>query len=198
MCDKKIVPDKNGKLLTTATLARLSLSSEWRKIKKNSAELLKIISAKGLLEKFPYPCSDCDSDCEEMRIRPAYYYTQSAVIPYRYNKGKLQILLILSSKKNHYVLPKGIKEPGLTPRESAALEEAGIKGKIAADAMASYQYEKWKATTTVAVYPMEVTQMIDEKHRGRKWVSPKVAAEKLFQPALKTMVLELKQYLANT
>ena len=198
LCDKKIALPKDGKLLATATLAHLSLSCQWRKITKNSARLVKIQRAKSLPKKFPYP----SFDGKEKRIRPAYYYNQSSVIPYRYNKGKLEILLILSSKKNHYVVPKGIKEPGLTPRESAekeALEEAGIKGRVAVNPIGFYTYEKWKATCTVSVYPMEVTFMLDEKdweeqHRGREWVKPGIAVEKLFQPALKPMILDLIGY----
>ena len=48
---------------------------------------------------------------------------------------------------------KGIKDPGLSPRESAAkeaLEEAGIEGEIADAALGSYTCEKWGATCTVA------------------------------------------------
>lgn len=198
LCDKKIPVPEDGKLLPTATLAHLSLSRPWKKIKKNAAKLLKIQRASLLPEKFPYPAFDSN----EHRIRPAYYYNQSSVIPYRYHKGKLEILLILSSKKKHYVIPKGIKEPGLSPRESAAqeaLEEAGVEGKVAVNPIGFYTYQKWEATCTVTVYPMLVTRMIDEehweeKHRGREWFKPDVASEKLFQEALKPMVLDLKDY----
>lgn len=195
LCHKKITIPEDGKLLPTATLAYLSLPCEWRKIKKNSATLLKIQRSKFLPKKFPYPSFDGN----EQRIRPAYYYTQSSVIPYRYDKGELEILLILSSKKKHYVIPKGIKEPGLSARESAekeALEEAGIKGKVALHPIGSYTCNKWEATCTVSVYPMEVTFVLDEedweeKHRTREWFKPDIAAKKLFQPALKPMVINL-------
>lgn len=198
LCDKKIVLPDDGKLLATATLAHLSLSCQWREINKNTAKLVKIQRARDLPKKFPYP----SFDGVEKRIRPAYYYNQSSVIPYRYKKGELEILLIKSSKKNHYVVPKGIKEPGLSPRESAekeALEEAGIEGRVAIDPIGFYTYEKWQATCTVSVYPMEVTFMLDEKdweekHRGREWLKPEVAAEKLFQPALKPMIFDLPGY----
>ncbi len=198
LCDEKITIPDDGKLLPTATLAHLSLSCQWNKIRKNSAKLVKIQRPKTLAKKFPYPSFDSD----EQRIRPAYYYTQSSVIPYRYNKGELEVLLILSSKKKHYVIPKGIKEPGLSLRESAekeALEEAGVKGKVAIHPIGSYNYEKWEATCTVNVYPMEVTFILDEKdwqerHRTREWHKPDAASEKLFQQALKPMVLDLIDY----
>jgi len=198
LCDEKITIPDDGKLLPTATLAHLSLSCQWNEIRKNSAKLVKIQRPKTLAKKFPYPSFDSD----EQRIRPAYYYTQSSVIPYRYNKGELEVLLILSSKKKHYVIPKGIKEPGLSLRESAekeALEEAGVKGKVAIHPIGSYNYEKWEATCTVNVYPMEVTFILDEKdwqerHRTREWHKPDAASEKLFQQALKPMVLDLIDY----
>jgi phosphohistidine phosphatase len=199
LCDKKIALPEDGKLLPTATAAHLLLSCEWKKINKNSAQLITIQRAKKLPKTFPYPAYDG----REQRIRPAYYYTQSSVLPYRYNKDKLEILLILSSKKKHFVIPKGIQEPGLSARESAekeALEEAGIKGKIAVHPIGSYIYEKWQAPCSVTVYPMEVTSMLDEndweeKHRGREWVSTDVASEKLLQDALKPMVLDLFRFI---
>ena len=70
------------------------------------------------------------------------------------------------------------------------------------DSIGSYNYQKWGARCDVIVYAMEVTEMIDEKlweekHRGREWFTPEKAAEKLFQVALKPMVLELKQLLKH-
>ncbi|MDX2505344.1 MAG: histidine phosphatase family protein [Gammaproteobacteria bacterium] len=198
LCKEKVAIPADGKLLATATLAHLNLSFPWRKIEKNCAKLVEIKRPKSLPKKFPYPAFDG----QEQHIRPAYYYTQSSVIPYRYNKGKLEILLISSSKNKHYVIPKGIKDPGLSLRESAAkeaLEEAGVKGIVAEQPIGFYTYEKWQATCTVTVYPMEVTSIIDkqhwqEKHRGREWFKPDVASEKLFQQALKPMVLDLNGY----
>jgi phosphohistidine phosphatase len=186
---------EDGKLLPTATLARLQMPDDWRTLAAGCARLLSITRPATLPRKFPYPAPDG----RELRDRPAYYYTQSSVIPYRVRNGKAEILVIASSKKNHLVVPKGIKEPGLTPRESAAveaLEEAGIEGEIGDTALGSYTCKKWGATCTVAVYPMRVTRMIDtkeweESHRGRRWVSPKKAASELHQKKLKPLVKKL-------
>lgn len=198
ICDENITVADDGKLLATATLAHLSVSCQWKKIEQNTAKLITIQRAKNLAKKFPYPSYDGN----ELRKRPAYYYTQSSVIPYRYNDGELEVLLISSSKNNHYVVPKGIKDPGLSLRESAAkeaLEEAGVKGKVALHPIDAYSYEKWGASCTVSVYPMEVTYILDEahwqeKHRGREWLTPDVASEKIFQQALKPMLLDLADY----
>jgi phosphohistidine phosphatase len=188
------VPE-DGKLLPTGTLARLQMPADWGALTAGCARLVSITRPATLPEKFPYPAPDG----KELRDRPAYYYTQSSVIPYRVRDGKPEILLIASSKKNHLVVPKGIKEPGLTPRESAAmeaLEEAGIEGEIGDVELGSYTCEKWGATCTVAVYPMKVTHVIrkkewEESHRGRSWVSPEKAARKLRQKALRPLVKKL-------
>ena len=67
-----------------------------------------------------------------MRSVPEYFYTQSAVIPFREQNGEFQVMLITSRKKKRWVIPKGVKEPELSAPASAAneaMEEAGIRGK---------------------------------------------------------------------
>jgi phosphohistidine phosphatase len=185
----------DGKLLPTATLARLAMPDDWQELHAGSAQLLSITRPGELPKKFPFPFPDGP----ERRDRPAYYYTQSSVIPYRLQNGRPEILIVSSSKRKHWVVPKGIKEPGLSPQESAAreaLEEAGVEGRVADDALGSYRCEKWGATCTVEVFPMEVTRVIpeqewEERHRGREWVTPEVAQQRLRQAELKPLVAAL-------
>jgi len=199
LSDKKIPLSADGKLLTTATAAHLSLSCPWNKIESSCAELISIQRAKKLPEGFPYP----DFNSTEQRIRPAYYYSQSSVIPYRYHKGKLEILLVLSSSKKHYIIPKGIIEPGLSARESAAkeaLEEAGIKGNTTLEPVAHYYYRKWQARCKVSVYLMEVIGMLneddwEESYRSRQWFKVDIAAQKIKQQALKPILIDLNKLL---
>ncbi|MCK5696751.1 MAG: phosphohistidine phosphatase SixA [Gammaproteobacteria bacterium] len=202
LCEEKIERTHKGKLLTTTALAHLSLSVSWDKLlgelTKKSAKLMSIQRSKQLPKTFPYPYAD-GRKCREQRIRPAYYYTQSSIIPYRYQQGELEILVVLSSQEKHYVVPKGIKELGMSLKESAekeALEEAGIKGRVSAEPIGVYYYQKWQARTNVTVYAMEVTVMLDEqewseKHRGRHWVNADKAVQKLKEQALKPMILSL-------
>jgi phosphohistidine phosphatase len=186
---------EDGKLLPTATLARLQMPADWRALIAGCARLESITRPGSLPKKFPYP----GPDGKERRDRPAYYYTQSSVIPYRVRDGKPEILVIASSKKHHLVVPKGIKDPGLSPQESAAkeaLEEAGIEGEVTETALGSYRCEKWGATCTVDVYAMKVTRVIaeqewEESHRGRQWVSPEMAASQLKQEELRPLVKKL-------
>lgn len=192
----EVVPvPEDGKLLPTATLARLQMPVDWRALVAGCARLDSITRSGTLPKKFPYPTPDG----KELRDRPAYYYTQSSVIPYRVRDGKAEILVIASSKKHHLVVPKGIKDPGLSPQASAAreaLEEAGIEGEVAETALGSYSCEKWGATCTVVVYPMKVTRLIaeekwQENHRGRQWVSPARAVSQLQQKQLGPLVEKL-------
>lgn len=179
------VPEnEKGGILTPASLAWLKLDCSWEELGSATAELVEIVDPKTLPREFPFP----DINGEERRVRPAYYYSQSSVIPYRVTKKQgLQVLIVSSSKKKHWVIPKGIHDPGLTAQESAAkeaLEEAGVQGTVAQKEIGHYSYPKWDAVCQVKVYPMKVEHVLDEvdweeRHRGRRWVSPKQAMKML-------------------
>ncbi len=152
---------------------------------------LRDVSHPGTLPKFfPYP----NVNGIELRRRPAYYYSQSAVIPYRLEDEKLQLLIVSSGGRKHWGFPKGICEPGLTPQESAAneaKEEAGVLGDVENKIASRFQYQKWGANCDVAVYFMSVRCELPksewlESHRLKKWVSPTEAKQ----------ALKLKQFCA--
>lgn len=196
LTDETVALPEDGKLMPTATLARLQVQADWPLLQAGCARLLSLTRPDTLPKKFPYPAADG----KELRDRPAYYYTQSSVIPYRMRDGQVEVLVIASSKKNHLVIPKGIREPGLSPQASAAkeaLEEAGVEGEVAEVAIGSYHYEKWGASCSVSVYPMKVIRMVpddewEERHRGRQWLSIKKAARQLKQAQLGPMLKKLE------
>ncbi len=187
----------DGKLMPTATLAIFSVAEEWSALSAGGGHLEEIVRPNQLPKKFPFPAPDGP----ESRDRPAYYYSQSSVIPYRRVEGRLEILVIASSKNKHWVVPKGIIDPGLSPQESAkkeALEEAGAEGEPTAEALGDYRYEKWGATCTVSVYPMAVSRLLpadewEEEHRGRGWVSPEEAMKRVKQQELVPMIRQLAE-----
>ncbi len=189
----------DGKLLPTATLAHLEFDTPWRQLQPGGATLRQLVRGRSLPSEFPYP----DVSSSEHRIRPAYYYTQSAVIPYRISDGALQILVIGSSSGRHKVVPKGIVDPGLTPQQSAAQEaeeEAGISGRVAEQPLGSYHYTKWEGRCEVKVYPLEVTHLLSpsqwqERHRGRTWIPATAAIEQLQPPELGQLVAKLQRQL---
>ncbi|MET0069015.1 MAG: histidine phosphatase family protein [Candidatus Thiodiazotropha sp.] len=196
---ERIPLPSDGKLIPTATLVLIEMPDDWSDLKAGDGKLLSIVRPSSMDKKFPYP----DEHGSDMRDRPAYYYNQSSVIPYRVVDGKVEIMVVMSSKRKHWVLPKGISEPALSLQESAAkeaLEEAGIEGEVAEEPIGSYSYEKWGAECTVDVFPMRVTRELSEKeweenHRGREWLSPKQAMKRVKQAELKPMIQSLAKHL---
>ena len=192
LTDGEVPDQKDGNLLPTTTLARLKMAKDWASLESGCATLLSLVRSRSLPKGFPFP----SPDSEEFRIRPSYYYKQSSVIPYRLVDGKPEILVIGSSKKKHWVVPKGVGDPGLTLQASAAKEaweEAGVEGVVDDQALGVYGYEKWEATCEVKVYPMKVARLVpeaewQESHRGREWVSPERAVNLLKQQQLKPMI----------
>jgi phosphohistidine phosphatase len=195
---KAPLPD-DGKLLPVAALARLVMPNNWKKLEFGAAQLKSLTRPDDLPKKFPFPAPNG----KEKRDRPAYYYRQSAVIPYRMHKKQLQIMLIGSSKRNHWVVPKGIHEPGLSAQKSAekeAFEEAGIRGAVSKSMLGEYEYPKWGASCRVEVYAMNVKQMLpdsewEETHRGRQWLSLDAAMDLIKEPSMRPMIKSLGDFI---
>lgn len=189
----------DGKLLPTGTLARLRMPHDWSNLPRGCAELLNLVRPGELPDSFPFP----DDQGEERRERPAYYYTQSAVVPYRIQDGQLRILVIGSRAGDHWVVPKGIQEPGLTARESAAVEareEAGVEGEVMPEPLGNYRYPKWGAECSVTLYGMRVERMAEdaewlERHRERKWLPVAEAIRLLKQKELGPLIEKLAKQL---
>jgi phosphohistidine phosphatase len=199
LAHKAIPLPSDGKLLPTATLAIFELPDNWQDLKAGIGQLVSITRSSSLPKKFPFP----DHQGKELRDRPAYYYRQSSVIPYRVREDRLEILVVMSSKRKHWVVPKGVSDPATTLQASAAkeaFEEAGVEGEVDETALGSYQYEKWGAECTVQVYPMRVTRILDEQsweesHRGREWITPSQAMKQIKQAELIPMIEKLLKQL---
>ncbi len=159
------------------------------------AGLRDVTRPKELPDLFPFPAPDGP----ELRPRPAYYYRQSAVIPFRRTAAGTQILIVGSSSGRHWTVPKGIVEPGLSAAASArieAREEAGVEGTIGRNPLGSFTYEKWGATCDVTVYPMAVRKVLtgsgwEENHRTRQWVSGPESINLLKQPAFALLAAKI-------
>ena len=129
---------------------------------------------------------------------PAWMYRQSAVLPYRGHGGDLEVLLITSRGGKHWILPKGIVEPGWTAAESAAkeaLEEAGVVGDIAESPLDSYRYRKWGGTCEVEVFPFRVWAQMDDwaesGMRRRRWLSLSKALRRVEDDQLRGIIARL-------
>ena len=127
---------------------------------------------------------------------------QAGVIPYRFRRSKLEILLITSSRSGRWVVPKGHIEPDMTPRQSAiteAFEEAGINGKVPKTSFGTYSYEKADdkcgQSYRVEIFAMRVTYVMknwpEEFRRTRTWMSPKEASDSVRENELKQLIKSL-------
>ncbi len=129
-------------------------------------------------------------------------FRQSGVIPYRIKKGRVEILLVTSRSGKRWVIPKGIVEPHLSSRRSAAkeaLEEAGIEGKLSRKSIGSYVYKKWSGTCEVEVFTMKVEQQRkkwQEQVRTRRWFSPAKAATRVDEKKLTQLIRMVGERLA--
>jgi len=125
---------------------------------------------------------------------PDHFFQQSAVLPFRHDRGRLEILLVSSRRKKRWVIPKGVRELDMDAASSAAkeaLEEAGIEGFLSADVVGTYEYEKWGGTCTVEVYSMAVHTSYDtwpESYRDRYWFTPQEAIDRVNEPGLKNII----------
>ena len=130
-------------------------------------------------------------------------FTQSAIIPYRLEEGKLEILLITSIRKKKWIIPKGFIEFNLSAFESAkkeAFEEAGVIGTNETIELGSFTIKKYGGRTNIVVYSMEVEKFKDdypEKNlRKRKWYTVEEAVETISIPEvikmIETLAVEIK------
>jgi 8-oxo-dGTP pyrophosphatase MutT (NUDIX family) len=126
-------------------------------------------------------------------------YKQSGVIPYRKRQGKLEVMLITSRNKGRWIIPKGVIEPDLDPRASAAkeaFEEAGVQGEVHRKLLGIYKHRKWGDMCTVQIYAMKVRKVHrkwDETDREREWLSLKDALQRLSKNDLKRAMQRLSR-----
>jgi len=122
---------------------------------------------------------------------------QAGVLPYRRLKDELQILLVTSSTRKRWIIPKGNIEPHLGEMESArreAYEEAGILGSIRRVPLGSYVHEAAARPIPVRVYLMEVERVLEQwpesATRRREWMTFSAARARILEPELKELLLQ--------
>jgi 8-oxo-dGTP pyrophosphatase MutT (NUDIX family) len=131
---------------------------------------------------------------------------QYAAVPWCMGEdGRVLVLLITSRETRRWVVPKGWAEPGVKPREQAALEafeEAGLEGVIGPGRLGSYRYDKQLRSgravpVRVDVYPLEVERRHDDwPERGQRemiWVTPEAAASLVEERGLAAILLDLAE-----
>jgi 8-oxo-dGTP pyrophosphatase MutT (NUDIX family) len=129
---------------------------------------------------------------------------QAAAVPYRIRRGRLEIALVTSRRRTHWVVPKGSIEPGEKPRQSAlreALEEAGVIGELHGRPLGSYVYEKERGVYRVRVFLLRVTRVLDRwperRRRDRTWVPVTKAAAQV-RPELRDVLTAVRRRVGST
>ncbi len=126
---------------------------------------------------------------------------QSAVLAYRVQKKRMQVMMITSLDTGRWVIPKGHIEGGLSARASAekeAFEEAGLLGQVSKVSIGHFDYHKTELKggghCSVQVFPMRVRRAVpkwpEKDLRRRKWMSPKKAAASVAEPQLRRIILK--------
>lgn len=136
-----------------------------------------------------------------MQRRPPWFYNQSAVIPFRFEQDKLNVMLITSRNRKRWIIPKGIIERDITPAESGqreAFEEAGLRGRVSRKPIGTYRYRKWGDTCEVQVFLLKIEQVLDEwpesSVRQRRWATVEEAANLVKEEELGTLIRKLPLY----
>ncbi len=120
---------------------------------------------------------------------------QSGVIAYRWEDDEPRVVLITSTSRRRWVIPKGHIEEDLTAAESAAQEaweEAGVRGEIQTPALGEYGYEKWGRRYRVEVFLFEVEREFadwpEADVRKREWLPFKEATRRVEESKLKYLL----------
>jgi ADP-ribose pyrophosphatase YjhB (NUDIX family) len=125
---------------------------------------------------------------------------QYGALPYRLSARGVEILLITSRETKRWVIPKGWPMAGKSPWQVAeleALQEAGVRGTIAAGPIGIYPYTKRfpdgdERLCFVEVYLLEVTREAakwrERRERERAWFPREEAAAAVDEGSLARII----------
>jgi 8-oxo-dGTP pyrophosphatase MutT (NUDIX family) len=126
--------------------------------------------------------------------------TQVAALCYRTVRDRTEVLMVTSRDTGRWVLPKGWPRAGRGAAGTAAreaYEEAGVMGRIGADPLGSYGYDKRLPDGStlpcrVTVFPLAVRKLMDDfperRQRVRRWMSLREAAGRVAEPELAALL----------
>jgi 8-oxo-dGTP pyrophosphatase MutT (NUDIX family) len=125
---------------------------------------------------------------------------QYAALPWRRTAGAIEILLITTRNTKSWIVPKGWPLDGRTPSECAAheaLEEAGVLGEMAPEALGTFRYNKRRKSgemvpCEVHVFTMEVVRQrrswAEKAARDICWCSLEEALARVTEPSLRRLI----------
>ena len=127
---------------------------------------------------------------------------QVAALPVRKKRGALEVMLVTSRETRRWIIPKGWPSKRMSDGRAAAREayqEAGVRGKIAADVFGTFVYRKIGLS---AVRYIEVSVFIlwvqkekkvwrEKNERQRVWFDVATASTLVREPRLKLLIADL-------
>ena len=129
---------------------------------------------------------------------------QFAALCTRKQGASEDVLLITSRDTGRWIIPKGWPIDGLDGAETAAQEaweEAGVRAEtVEKEPVGQYTYDKILNNGSAQpvltnVYRIRVSELSDDypevDQRKRCWVSPSVAAERVREPELQSLLLQM-------
>tara|TARA_B100001013_G_C24616623_1_gene445444 strand:- start:458 stop:877 length:420 start_codon:yes stop_codon:yes gene_type:complete len=108
----------------------------------------------------------------------------AGVIPFRRGEADWEFLVI-TSRKGHWIFPKGVISRNETPAEAArkeCAEEAGVRGSILGAPVGSYQDRRRKHPCVVEMFLLQYegeTDWKEEDFRRRLWCGFDEASRRL-------------------
>jgi len=144
-----------------------------------------------------------------MARTPKDRFLQVAALPFRFRKGRIEVLLVTSRETKRWLIPKGWPIKGKKAHKAAAqeaMEEAGVKGTVSQDAIGQYDYWKRRAEhfdlCRVHVYPLEVSKQLkswrEKGERDSRWFGVEEAAQQVLEPALAAVIRALPSHVTPT
>jgi len=129
---------------------------------------------------------------------------QVAALCCRTESGSTKVLMITSRDTGRWIVPKGWLIEGKNAAQAVleeAWEEAGVKrARIKPESVGTYHYEKrlddgYAAPVEVQVFRLDVESLADiypeSRERARLWLEPATAADRVDEPELKALLLQL-------
>lgn len=128
---------------------------------------------------------------------------QYAALPWRWQDGALQILLITSSS-GRWIIPKGWPMDGKTPPEAAAeeaWEEAGVRGEVSPKSVGVFHFDKLRKSgktrrLEAQVFPLAVVEEAaswpEADRRQRRWLDQAEAAAAVPHAELSALLADFR------
>src|SRR3954464_14172171 len=96
------------------------------------------------------------------------FFKQYGALPYRVRRGSVEVLLITSRETRRWIVPKGWpKKSARSTAKNEAYEESGVRGKVSARALGSFNY--WKEIGARKIRCRLKVFALAVKTRAKKW-----------------------------